>query len=66
MYVSQAVRFDDGEVFVFLFAQMRVNDYGSVVAAVNEIGIVAIAFHGANNTIELPGGCGTSGKEKVP
>ena len=66
MYISQAVCFDDGEVFVFFFAQMRVDDYGSVVAAVNEVGIVAIPFHGADNTVELPGCCGTSGEKKVP
>ena len=66
MYIFQAVRVNDGEVFVFFFAQMRVNDHGSVVAAVNEVGIVTIAFHGADNTIELPRRCGTSGKKKVP
>lgn len=66
MYIFQAVRFDDGEVFVFFFAQTRVDDYGSIVATVNEIGIVAIPFHGADNTVELPGRCGTSGEKKVP
>ena len=66
MYISQSVRFDDGEVFVFFFTQTRVDDHGSVVAAVNEVGIVAIPFHGADNTVELPWCCGTSGKKKVP
>ncbi len=66
MNVAQVVRLHDIELFILAFAQMRVDDDGTVMARVNQIRIVAVLFHRADDTFHLPRRRRTAGKEKVP
>ena len=66
MHVAQAVGLDHVELLVFALAEMGVDDDGAVVAGVDQLRVVAVAFHGADDAVELPGRGGAAGIEKMP
>jgi len=51
---------------VIRVAQVGVDHDGSIVAAVDEVGVVAVAFHRANHAFELPRRGRAGGEEEVP
>ena len=64
--VPQAMSLDHGQLLVLPFPQMGVDHHRPVVAGVEEIGIVAIALHGADDAIKLPGGRRATGEKEMP
>ena len=63
MDVAEAVRLDDRQLLVFALAQVSVDDNGSVVARVHQVGRIAVLLHGPNHTLQLPG-CGRAAREE--
>ena len=52
--VAEAVRLDDVDLLVLALAEVRVDDDGAVVARVDEVLLVAVLLHGADDAVELP------------
>ena len=57
---------DDVDMLVFTFTEVGVDYHGAIVAAVNEIGVIAIALHGTDYTFKLPRRCRGRGIEEMP
>ena len=53
--VAQAVGLDHVDLLVLALAQVRVDDDGAVVTAVDELGLVAVALHRLDDAVQLPG-----------
>ncbi len=52
--VAQAVRLDDVDLLVLALAQVGVDDHGAVVAGVDQVVLVAVRLHRADDALELP------------
>ena len=66
MDVAQIVRVGHVDLLVLLLAQMRIDHDGTVVTAVDEIRVVTVFLHGANDAVELPRCCRACRVEEVP
>ena len=66
MDIADVMRFNNVEVFVLPFAKMGVNDNRAIVTRVNQRRVIAVHFHGSNDTVELPRGSRAARKEEVP
>lgn len=64
--VAKTVLLDDWELFVLLFSEVGIDDYGAVVAGVNEVFLVTVFEQGADDALELPRGGRGGGEEEVP
>ena len=66
MDIPQTVRLDHVDLFVLALAEVSVDHDGAVVAGVNQLGVISVGLHGANDALELPRCRAAAGKEEVP
>ncbi len=45
---------------------MGINDHRAVMTGVDQVGVVAVPFHGPNHALKLPGSGGAARVEEVP
>ena len=66
VHVAQAMLGDDVNLFVLSLPEVRVDDHGPVVTAVDQGGVVAVLLHGTDHAFELPGRGRGRRVEEVP
>ena len=54
MDIPQFVCVGNIDLLVLAFTEAGVDDHGTVVAAMDQVGIVTVTLHGANNPVQLP------------